>query len=120
MFSASQFLGLQRNDTRTWQSQDIRPGDPQGAIGDRRNWNTWGKDVPQQVLGNEWHYANWDAPVVLSPFDPATIYAGGKHLFRSRDRGITWEDLGDMTTGVDRIEAAGDGQAARREHALGR
>ena len=58
--------------------------------------------MPQQVLGNEWHYANWDAPVVLSPFDPATIYAGGKHLFRSRDRGNTWEDLGDMTTGVDR------------------
>jgi len=102
VFSASQFLGLGRTDTRTWQNQDIRPGDPQGAIGDRRNWNTWGKGVPQEVLGNEWHYANWDAPVALSPFDPATIYAGGKHLFRSRDRGNTWEDLGDMTTGVDR------------------
>ncbi len=102
VFSASQFLGLTRNDTRTWSSQDIRPGDPQGAISDRRNWNTWGKNMPPQVLGNEWHYANWDAPVVLSPFDPATIYAGGKHLFRSRDRGNTWEDLGDMTTGVDR------------------
>lgn len=102
VFSASQFLGLQRNDTRTFTTQDIRPGDPQGAIGDRRNWNTWGKDVPPQVLGNEWHYANWDAPIALSPFDAATIYAGGKHLFRSRDRGNTWEDLGDMTTGVDR------------------
>ncbi len=104
VISASQFLGLQRGDTRTFASQDIRPGDPQGAIGDRRNWNTWGKDVPAQVLGNEWHYANWDAPVALSPFDPATIYAGGKHLFRSRDRGNSWEDLGDMTTGVDRAK----------------
>ncbi|MFA5910410.1 MAG: hypothetical protein WC815_16630 [Vicinamibacterales bacterium] len=102
VFSASQFLGLGRNDTRTWQNQDIRPGDPQGAIGDRRNWNTWGKHVPEQVLGNAMHPANWDAPIALSPFDPATIYAGGQHLFRSRDRGITWEDLGDMTTGVDR------------------
>ncbi len=120
VFSASQFLGLQRSDTRTWTTQDIRPGDPQGAIGDRRNWNTWGKNVPQQVLGNEWHYANWDAPVALSPFDPATIYAGGKHLFRSRDRGNTWEDLGDMTTGGRSGEAARDGPAARREHALGR
>ena len=45
VYSASQFLGLQRNDTRTWQVQDIRPGDPTGAIGDRRNWNTWGKNV---------------------------------------------------------------------------
>ncbi len=48
------------------------------------------------------HPANWDSPIALSPFDPATIYAGAKHLFRSRDRGTTWEDLGEMTTGVDR------------------
>ncbi|MDH4067141.1 MAG: glycoside hydrolase, partial [Acidobacteriota bacterium] len=102
VFSSSQFLGLQRNDTRTWQSQDIRPGDPTGAIGDRRNWNTWGQNVPEQVLGNAMHPANWDAPVLISPHDTATIYAGGQHLFRSRDRGLTWQDLGDMTSGVDR------------------
>ncbi len=102
VFSSSQFLGLGRNDTRTWQGQDIRPGDPQGAIGDRRNWNTWGKNVQEQVLGNAMHPANWDSPIALSRFDPATIYAGGKHLFRSRDRGTTWDDLGDMTTGLDR------------------
>ncbi|MGE0462297.1 MAG: hypothetical protein AB7Q16_13090 [Vicinamibacterales bacterium] len=102
VFSASQFLGLQRNDTRTWQVQDIRPGDPTGAIGDRRNWNTWGKNVPEQVLGNAMHPANWDAPILISPHDGATIYAGAKHLFRSRDRGLTWQDLGDMTSGVDR------------------
>ena len=101
-FSTSQFLGLQRNDTRTYTSQDIRPGDPQGAIGDRRNWNTWGKNVPDQILGNAMHPANWDSPIALSPFDPATLYVGAKHLFRSRDRGNTWDDLGDMTTGVDR------------------
>jgi len=102
VFSASQFLGLQRNDTRTWQTQDIRPGDPTGAISDRRNWNTWGKNVPDQVLGNAMHPANWDAAVLISPHDSATIYAGAKHLFRSRDRGLTWQDLGDMTSGVDR------------------
>ncbi len=51
VFSASQFLGLQRSDTRTWTTQDIRPGDPQGAIGDRRNWNTWGKNVPPASAG---------------------------------------------------------------------
>jgi photosystem II stability/assembly factor-like uncharacterized protein len=102
VYSTSQFLGVGRNDTRTWQSQDIRPGDPTGAIGDRRNWNTWGKRVPEEALGNAMHPANWDAPVVISPHDPATLYVGGKHLFRSRDRGTTWDDLGDMTTGVDR------------------
>ncbi len=102
VYATSQFLGLGRNDTRTWQSQDIRPGDPTGAIGDRRNWSTWGKGVPAQVLGNAMHPANWDAGLLLSPHDPSTIYAGGQHLFRTRDKGVTWEDLGDMTTGVDR------------------
>ncbi len=102
VFAASQFLGLQRNDTRTMQSQAIRPGDPAGHISARRNWNTWGRPGASEVLGNAMHPANWDAPIVLSPHDAATIYAGAQHLFRSRDRGRQWEDLGDMTTGVDR------------------
>jgi hypothetical protein len=33
---------------------------------------------------------NWNAPVRLSHFDPATVYAGGRHLFVSHDRGDTW------------------------------
>jgi photosystem II stability/assembly factor-like uncharacterized protein len=102
VFSASQFLGLQRNDTRSMQVQTIRPGDPTGHISGRRNWNTWGKPGATEVLGNAMHPANWDAAVLLSPHDSRTVYAGGQHLFRSRDRGLTWEDLGDMTTGVDR------------------
>jgi len=106
VYSASQFLGLQRNNLRTWEAQDIRPGDPTGRIGGRRNWETWGKPGASQVLGNQMHPANWDAPILLSPHDTATIYAGGQHLFRSRDRGITWTDLGDMTTGVDRSTLA--------------
>ena len=102
VFSASQFLGLQRNDTRTSQIQTIRPGDPRGHIAGRRNWNTWGKPGASEALGNAMHPANWDAAIMLSPHDSSTIYAGGQHLFRSRDRGLTWQDLGDMTTGVDR------------------
>jgi hypothetical protein len=102
VFSGSQFLGLQRNDTRTWETQDIRPGDPQGHIAGRRNWETWGKPGATQVLGNQMHPANWDSPIVLSPHDTGTLYVGMQHLFRSRDRGLTWTDLGDMTTGVDR------------------
>jgi photosystem II stability/assembly factor-like uncharacterized protein len=102
VFSASQFLGVQRNDTRTFQVQTIRPGDPTGHISGRRNWNTWGKPGASEVLGNAMHPANWDAPIAMSPHDSATIYVGAQHLFRSRDRGMNWEDLGDMTTGVDR------------------
>jgi photosystem II stability/assembly factor-like uncharacterized protein len=102
VFSGSQFLGLQRNNTGTWEAQDIRPGDPQGHIAGRRNWETWGKPGASQVLGNAMHPANWDSPIVVSPHDTGTIYVGMQHLFRSRDRGMTWTDLGDLTTGVDR------------------
>jgi photosystem II stability/assembly factor-like uncharacterized protein len=102
VYSASQFLGLQKNDTLTWQTQDIRPGDPQGHIAGRRNWETWGKPGATQVLGNQMHPANWDAPFIVSVHDTNTIYVGAQHLFRSRDGGRSWTDLGDMTTGVDR------------------
>ena len=102
VYAASQFLGLVRNDTRTWQSQNIRPGDPRGAIGDRRNFDTFNRGLPEPELGNAMAPANWDAPFIVSPHDPKTLYAGEKHLFRSRNQGGTWEDLGDMTTGTDR------------------
>lgn len=102
VYSASQYLGLQRNNTKTWEAQDIRPGDPEGHISGRRNWDTWGKPGATQRLGNAMHPANWDSPVVVSPHDTGTIYVGMQHLFRSTDMGRTWTDMGDMTTGIDR------------------
>jgi hypothetical protein len=54
--------------------------------------------------------ANWDAPFMLSPHDPRTIYAGTQRLWKSADRGDTWTSLGDLTTGVDRSTLAIMGQ----------
>ncbi len=36
---------------------------------------------------------NWNGPVVVSPHDPRVIYHGAQHLLRSRDRGVTWEEI---------------------------
>lgn len=42
---------------------------------------------------------NWNAPVHLSPNEKGTIYIGAQFLFRSRDRGHSWERLSpDLTT----------------------
>lgn len=42
---------------------------------------------------------NWIAPLVLSPHDPQTLYAGAQVLFRSQDRGDTWHEISrDLTT----------------------
>ncbi len=49
---------------------------------------------------------NWDAPFIISPHDPNTLYAGLDQLFVSHDRGASWTGLGDLTTGVDRRRLA--------------
>jgi photosystem II stability/assembly factor-like uncharacterized protein len=42
---------------------------------------------------------NWNTPVHLSPNDPKTIYMGSQFLFRSRDRGDSWEKISpDLST----------------------
>ena len=40
----------------------------------------------------------WTAPIAASPHDPKVIYHGGNLLFRTRDRGATWQAIsGDLT-----------------------
>ena len=42
---------------------------------------------------------NWNAPIVVSPTRKDTLYVGAQFLFRSRDRGDSWERISpDLTT----------------------
>jgi photosystem II stability/assembly factor-like uncharacterized protein len=42
---------------------------------------------------------NWNTPIHLSPNTPGTIYIGSEYLYRSRDRGDSWERISpDLTT----------------------
>lgn len=42
---------------------------------------------------------NWNTPVALSPTTPGVLYIGAQFLFRSKDRGASWERIsGDLTT----------------------
>jgi len=104
LYTNSQYLGLSRLDLVTGQRQDIRPGDLRGAISARRNWDAWGPGRPEPELGNAMASANWDAPILLSPHDHQTLFAGTDHLWKSTDQGRSWVDLGELTTGVDRRE----------------
>ncbi len=49
---------------------------------------------------------NWNSALQLSPHDPATVYLGANYLMRSRDRGMSWEEVGgvDLTKQLDRKE----------------
>jgi photosystem II stability/assembly factor-like uncharacterized protein len=112
IYSASQYLGLQKLDPRTLQRQDVRPDNARGAIGARRNFDSWFLVQPEAELANAMAGANWDAPYIISPHDGATLYAGTSKLWKSTNRGLTWTSLGDMTTGVNRRELPINGRRA--------
>jgi len=55
--------------------------------------NVWPEQqtgVPQRKL--KYRFA-WTFPIVFSPHDPNTLYAGGSHLFRTRNEGQSWEAI---------------------------
>ncbi|MFY0592495.1 WD40/YVTN/BNR-like repeat-containing protein [Roseivirga sp.] len=112
VYTESQYLGLARLNKKTGQRQSIRPGDPQGRIGARRNWTAWGPGNPEPELGNAMAPGNWDGPFFLSYHDANTIYAGTEQLWKSTDGGATWKSLGDLTTRVNRRELTIMGQRA--------
>ena len=45
--------------------------------------------------------AQWMAPVVLSPHDPDTLYLGYQYVFRSTNRGDSWEKISPDLTAND-------------------
>ena len=66
----------------------------------------WDRRVNQLQLVNVWPEEStgvapkdlryrfaWTFPIVFSPYDPDLLYAGGNHVFRTRDEGMTWEEM---------------------------
>ena len=54
---------------------------------------------PLEAAGDPEYRFNWNTPIHLSPTRPGTMYLGSQFLFRSRDRGDSWEKISpDLTT----------------------
>lgn len=66
----------------------------------------WDRRVNQIQLVNVWPEEStgiapsdmryrfaWTFPLAFSPHDPDLLYAGGNHVFRTRDGGIRWEEM---------------------------
>ncbi len=54
---------------------------------------------PLEGEGEERYRFNWNTPLLLSPSTPGTLYYGAQYLFRSPDRGESWERISpDLTT----------------------
>ncbi|MEO7713735.1 MAG: hypothetical protein ABIV10_12540 [Gemmatimonadaceae bacterium] len=105
LYVSSQYMGLTRVDLRTMERRTIRPMWPDGDVYKRGNWGP-----PAPRVGRFQEAANWNSPLTVSSHDPRTLYAGMRSLYRSRDRGESWTQLGDFTTGVARRSLAIMGQ----------
>ena len=56
---------------------------------------------PAQAEGGPELRAQWMAPIIVSPHDQATIYAGYQYVFKSTDRGSTWQRISPDLTSND-------------------
>jgi photosystem II stability/assembly factor-like uncharacterized protein len=79
VYCEGQYGNLRRVNVRTGADDGIRPQPPDGQPAYRFNWSS---------------------PILLSPHDGRTLYFGGNHVFRSVNRGETWEAVSpDLTRG---------------------
>jgi photosystem II stability/assembly factor-like uncharacterized protein len=82
VYSAYQYGNIYRYDKKSNESVKIKP----------------------EPRKDELHYRwNWDAPFILSPHKSTRLYIGANKLFKSDDRGQSWEVISeDLTRNEDR------------------
>ena len=60
---------------------------------------------PQPDKGEPHERFNWDAPILVSPHSPSTIYFASYRVWKSENRGDKWTAIsGDLTKSQNRIE----------------
>ncbi len=58
---------------------------------------------PQNKEGEPAYRWNWDAPLIISPHNPSTLYFAANVVFKSTDRGNSWEVISeDLSKQIDR------------------
>jgi photosystem II stability/assembly factor-like uncharacterized protein len=85
-YGGSQRGGLVRYDRATGQKQDIDIW-PDMSDGER----------PNQLKER----FQWTFPIVMSPQDPNVVYAGSQHLWRTRNGGLSWDQVSPDLTRAD-------------------
>lgn len=67
--------------------------------------------MPAALQGREMKYRyNWSAPIVVSEHNSSTIYHASNHVVRSRDRGLSWDEISpDLTRDEDEKQGYGGG-----------
>ena len=73
---------------------------------------------PQPKLGEKTERYNWDAPILVSPHNPKRIYFASQRLWKSEDRGDSWDPISkDLTKNIERIKTPFFGQQQKWDNA---
>lgn len=82
VYAEAQYGNMVRYDKKSGEAIDIRPEPRKGEKTYKWNWNT---------------------PLIISPHSKTRLYCAANKVFRSDDRGDSWEVISeDLTTGIDR------------------
>jgi photosystem II stability/assembly factor-like uncharacterized protein len=92
---------ITRYDHRTGQSRQIMAW-PQLAIGQAA------KDLKYRI--------QWNAPILISPHDPNTLYHAAQVLLKSRDEGQSWEEISPDLTRNDKAKQDYSGGPITRDN----
>ncbi|MBV8392747.1 MAG: glycosyl hydrolase, partial [Alphaproteobacteria bacterium] len=93
---------LQRYDHRTRQTQLV---------------NVWPEESTGIAPRDMKYRFAWTYPIVFSPHDPQTLYAGGNCVFRTRDEGMSWQKISPDLSLNDRSRQGPSGGVITRESA---
>ncbi|MEP1093524.1 MAG: glycosyl hydrolase [Cyclobacteriaceae bacterium] len=90
------------------------PGNPDIIYAERQQGNLSRIDMrtgeatdiqPQPDAGEPFERFNWDAPILVSPHSPSTLYFASQRVWKSENRGDSWTAIsGDLTKNQNRIE----------------
>jgi photosystem II stability/assembly factor-like uncharacterized protein len=86
IFYAGATNTLTRFDRRTGNAQDVQPW-PRIVMGE-----------PASAMPERW---NWTYPIATSPREPAALYVGSQHLWKSSDEGRSWRRISPDLTRAD-------------------
>lgn len=111
--------GIQNSDWRivlNWDGHQpaTEPGNPNIMYGQRQEGTLSRIDLvtgeivdiqPQADKDETYERYNWDAPIFISPHSPTRVYFASQRLWRSEDRGDTWQAVSpDLTRNENRFE----------------
>ncbi len=92
---------ITRYDHKTGQTRQVMAW-PQNAIGQAP------KDLKYRI--------QWNAPIVISPHDPNTLYQAAQVLLRSHDEGQSWEEISPDLTRNDKSKQGYSGGPITRDN----